>query len=112
MGPCELTTPSPYWLAALNAFNTGDNLPCQTNGKDISSDATSADDWARRNRTGPHARRARLQRDGSSVELDRTWTSVEPDEGAKHPTSENRTSKASSSNNFMIDSTSTTYHQP
>src|SRR6266851_5942764 len=44
------------------------------------------------------------------VELDRTWTSVEPHGGAKRPTSENRTSKASSSNNFMIDSTSTTYH--
>ena len=26
MGPCEPTTPSPYWLAALNAFNTGNNL--------------------------------------------------------------------------------------
>jgi hypothetical protein len=45
MGPREPTTPSPYWLAALDVFNAGDNLPCQTNGKDVSSDATSADDW-------------------------------------------------------------------
>ena len=45
MGPREPTTPSPYWLAALDVFNAGDNLPCQTYGNDISSDATSADDW-------------------------------------------------------------------
>jgi hypothetical protein len=47
------------------------------------------------------------------VELDRTWTFIEPHESAKRPTSENRTSKPSpspSSNNIMIDSSSTTYH--
>src|SRR5260221_5839536 len=44
------------------------------------------------------------------VELDRTWTFVEPHGGAKYPTSDNRTSKTSSSGNVMIDSSSTTYH--
>jgi hypothetical protein len=54
LGPREPTSPSPYWLAALDAFNAGDNLPCQTRGEDItttSTDAadatttTSAEDW-------------------------------------------------------------------
>jgi hypothetical protein len=44
MGPHKPTTPSPCWLTTLEAFNACDNLPCQTNGKDVSSDATSADD--------------------------------------------------------------------
>jgi hypothetical protein len=44
MGPREPTTPSPYWLT-LDVFNAGDNLPCQTTGNDVSSDATSTDDW-------------------------------------------------------------------
>jgi mediator of RNA polymerase II transcription subunit 13 len=44
------------------------------------------------------------------VELDRTWTFVEPHGGAKCLTSENRSSKTSSSGNVMIDSSSTTYH--
>jgi hypothetical protein len=51
LGPREPASPSPYWLAALDAFNAGDNLPCQTMVENIttaSSDAaaaTSADDW-------------------------------------------------------------------
>jgi hypothetical protein len=45
MGPREPTTPSPYWLTTLDVFNAGDNLPCQTTGNDVSSDATSTDDW-------------------------------------------------------------------
>jgi len=44
IGPHKPTTPSPCWLATLEVFNTWDNLPCQTNGKDVSSDTTSADD--------------------------------------------------------------------
>jgi hypothetical protein len=44
MGPHKPTTPSPCWLTTLEAFNACDNLPCQTNGKDVSSDATSAND--------------------------------------------------------------------
>lgn len=47
------------------------------------------------------------------VELDRAWTFIEPHESAKRPTPENRTSKSPispSSNNLMIDSSSTTYH--
>jgi mediator of RNA polymerase II transcription subunit 13 len=44
------------------------------------------------------------------VELDRTWTFVEPHGGAKYSASENRVSKTSSSGNVMIDSSSTTYH--
>lgn len=50
--PREPTTPSPYWLAALDVLNAGDNLPSQTNGAHAyaspSYDATgsgSADDW-------------------------------------------------------------------
>ena len=45
--PREPTSPSPYWLAALDVFNAGDNLPCQTSGKDTtSSDSTSSiSDW-------------------------------------------------------------------
>lgn len=51
LGPREPTSPSPYWLAALDAFNAGDNLPCQTRGEDPSTSssdataATSAEDW-------------------------------------------------------------------
>jgi hypothetical protein len=41
----EPTTPSSYWLAALDVFNAGDNLPCRTNGDDSPSDAASADNW-------------------------------------------------------------------
>ncbi|KAI0285639.1 hypothetical protein BC826DRAFT_1109210 [Russula brevipes] len=41
----EPTTPSSYWLAALDVFNAGDNLPCRTNGDDGPSDAASADNW-------------------------------------------------------------------
>jgi hypothetical protein len=44
------------------------------------------------------------------IEVDRTWTSIEPYGGAKRLTSENRTSKALSSDNFMIHSTSAMYH--
>ena len=45
--PREPTSPSPYWLAALDVLNAGDNLLCQTSGKDsTSSDSTSSiDDW-------------------------------------------------------------------
>jgi mediator of RNA polymerase II transcription subunit 13 len=43
------------------------------------------------------------------VELDRTWTFVEPHGGVKSLASENRASKTSSSGNVMIDSSSTTY---
>lgn len=45
--PREPTSPSPYWLAALDVLNAGDNLPCQTSGKDnTSSDSTSSiDGW-------------------------------------------------------------------
>ena len=45
--PREPTSPSPYWLAALDVLNAGDNLLCQTSGRDTtSSDSTSSiDDW-------------------------------------------------------------------
>jgi hypothetical protein len=43
ISPHKPTTPSLCWLATLEVFNAGNNLPCQTNGKDVSSDATSAD---------------------------------------------------------------------
>jgi len=44
--PREPTSPLPYWLAALDVLNAGDNLPCQTSGKDTTaSDSTSVDDW-------------------------------------------------------------------
>ena len=42
------------------------------------------------------------------VELDRTWTFIEPHESAKRPTS--KPTPSPSSNNIMIDSSSTTYH--
>ena len=45
----------------------------------------------------------------SCVELDRTLSFVEPHGSTKRPTSESRTSKTTSGN-FMIDSSSTTYH--
>jgi hypothetical protein len=49
----EPTTPSPYWLAALDVLNAGDNLPSRTDGAHAyaspsSYDAAgsgSADDW-------------------------------------------------------------------
>ncbi|KAI0249667.1 hypothetical protein BJV78DRAFT_1129183 [Lactifluus subvellereus] len=40
----EPTTPSPYWLAALDVFDAGNNLPCHTGGND-SSDSAADDDW-------------------------------------------------------------------
>jgi len=43
------------------------------------------------------------------IELDKTLSFVEPHGSNKRPTSENRTSKTTSGN-FMIDSSSTTYH--
>ena len=53
--PREPTTPSAYWLAALDVLNAGDSLPCQTNGThayspssfddDARSTSASADDW-------------------------------------------------------------------
>ena len=45
--PREPTTPSPYWLAALDVLNAGDSLPCQTNGTHVYpyDAATGADDW-------------------------------------------------------------------
>jgi mediator of RNA polymerase II transcription subunit 13 len=47
----------------------------------------------------------------SCVELDRTLSFVEPHGGTKRPTLESRTSKTTPGNsNFMIDSSSATYH--
>ena len=52
--PREPTTPSPYWLAALDVLNAGDNLPCLTDGTHAYSSSfydaaggvsASADDW-------------------------------------------------------------------
>ncbi|KAF8470284.1 hypothetical protein DFH94DRAFT_637821 [Russula ochroleuca] len=49
--PREPTTPSPYWLAALDVFNAGDSLPCQTDGTHVypynapGTADISADDW-------------------------------------------------------------------
>ncbi|KAI9510549.1 hypothetical protein F5148DRAFT_976587 [Russula earlei] len=40
----EPLTPSPYWRAALDVFNAGDNLPCQTSGNDAPDD-TSEHNW-------------------------------------------------------------------
>ena len=53
--PREPTTPSAYWLAALDVLNAGDSLPCQTDGTHAYSSSSyddaagsasaSADDW-------------------------------------------------------------------
>jgi hypothetical protein len=45
--PHQPTSHLPHWLAALDVFNTADNLPCQTNGNTNSdSDFTSSiDGW-------------------------------------------------------------------
>jgi hypothetical protein len=41
----EPSTPSSYWLAALDVFSAGDNLPCHTSGNDSSDTPAAADDW-------------------------------------------------------------------
>ncbi|KAH9986683.1 hypothetical protein BJV74DRAFT_844344 [Russula compacta] len=41
----EPTTPAPYWLAALDVFDAGENLPCQTSGgNNHHNNADGADD--------------------------------------------------------------------
>ncbi|KAH9958834.1 hypothetical protein BC827DRAFT_541589 [Russula dissimulans] len=41
----EPTTPTPYWRAALDVFNAGENLPCQTRGADPTDDDGNEHNW-------------------------------------------------------------------
>ena len=40
----EPTTPAPYWLAALDVFDAGENLPCQTSGGNDNNNADGGAD--------------------------------------------------------------------
>jgi len=41
----EPTTPTPYWRAALDVFNAGENLPCQTRGTDPTDEDGKEHNW-------------------------------------------------------------------
>ncbi|KAJ7179325.1 hypothetical protein C8R46DRAFT_1324583 [Mycena filopes] len=45
--PDEPSTPAPYWLAALDVFETGENLPSRTNGSCEMEDWRMAVIWGR-----------------------------------------------------------------